>query len=183
MLRKVRITLAALCFAAVTLLFLDFTGAVHGWLGWLARVQFLPAALAMNVAVVAALVLLTLLLGRVYCSVICPLGVWQDAASWLASRRKKRRFGYSREIKWLRYGVLAIFVAMLAADVSLLVAALEPYSAYGRIAAEFFAPVYRLGNNALAWIAERADSYAFYPVEVWVKGGAVLATAAATLAV
>lgn len=74
MLRKIRITLAVICFALITLLLLDFTGTLHTWFGWLARIQFLPAVLALNVAVVASLVVLTLLLGRVYCSVICPLG-------------------------------------------------------------------------------------------------------------
>ncbi|MCM1300483.1 MAG: ferredoxin, partial [Bacteroides cellulosilyticus] len=56
MLRKIRILLAVLFFAAVTLLFLDFTGTLHAWLGWTARVQFLPALLALNLGVVAVLV-------------------------------------------------------------------------------------------------------------------------------
>ena len=75
MLRKIRLAAALLFFTMITLLFLDFTGTVHGWFGWMAKIQFLPAVLALNVGVVIALVLLTLLLGRVYCSVICPLGV------------------------------------------------------------------------------------------------------------
>lgn len=78
MLRKIRLAAALLFFTMITLLFLDFTGTVHGWFGWMAKIQFLPAVLALNVGVVIALVLLTLLLGRVYCSVICPLGVFQD---------------------------------------------------------------------------------------------------------
>ena len=49
MLRKIRLTLAVLCFATVTLLFLDFTGTLHAWLGWTAKIQFLPALLALNV--------------------------------------------------------------------------------------------------------------------------------------
>lgn len=53
MLRKIRLTLAVLFFAAITALFLDFTGTAHAWLGWTAKVQFLPALLALNVAVVA----------------------------------------------------------------------------------------------------------------------------------
>ena len=43
MLRKVRILLAAIAFTAITLLFLDISGALHQWLGWLATIQFLPA--------------------------------------------------------------------------------------------------------------------------------------------
>ncbi len=87
MLHKIRVVLAVLFFTLITLLFLDFTGALQGWLGWMASIQFLPAVLALNVAVIVALVILTLLFGRVYCSVICPLGVFQDIVSWLSGRR------------------------------------------------------------------------------------------------
>ncbi len=171
MLRKLRLTLAVLFFVAVTALFLDFTGTVHAWLGWTAKIQFLPALLALNVGVIVALVLLTLLLGRVYCSVICPLGVMQDIVSWISGRRKTKRyrFSYSPEIKWLRYGVLGLFVIALIAGIGSFVAMLAPYSSYGRIASNLFAPLYRWGNNLLAYFAERADSYAFYETEVWMK--------------
>ena len=60
MLRKTRIALATLFFAGITLLFLDVTGTLHTWLGWMAKVQFLPAVLALNVATAAVLLLLTL---------------------------------------------------------------------------------------------------------------------------
>ena len=89
MLRKLRIAAAVVCFALVTLLFLDFTGTLHAWFGWLARIQFLPALLAVNVGVVAALVVATLLFGRIYCSVVCPLGVMQDGVSWAAGRHRR----------------------------------------------------------------------------------------------
>ena len=45
MLRKIRLTFAMICFVLITLLFLDFTGTLHGWFGWLAKIQFLPAVL------------------------------------------------------------------------------------------------------------------------------------------
>ncbi|MGI6073765.1 MAG: 4Fe-4S dicluster domain-containing protein [Fermentimonas sp.] len=171
MLKKIRLTLSVLFFVAVTLLFLDFTGVIHAWLGWTAKVQFLPALFALNVGVVVMLILLTLLFGRVYCSVICPLGVFQDIVSWFSGKRKKKknRFSYSPEIKWLRYGVLVLFVIAFIAGVGSFVALLAPYSSYGRIASNLFAPVYRWGNNMLAYFAERADSYAFYETEVWMK--------------
>lgn len=171
MLRKIRLTLAVLFFLAVTALFLDFTGTIHAWLGWTAKIQLLPALLALNVGVVALLVVLTLFAGRVYCSVICPLGVFQDIVSWISSRRKKKkyRFSYSPEMKWLRYGVLWLFVMALIAGIGSFIALLAPYSSYGRIAAHLFAPIYRWGNNLLAYFAERAESYAFYETEVWMK--------------
>ena len=108
MLRKIRTILAAVFFVLITLLFLDFTGTLHHWLGWMAEIQFLPAVMALNVVVVVALIALTLVFGRIYCSVICPLGVFQDLLARL--RRKKNKYSYSKEVKWLRYPVLAVFV-------------------------------------------------------------------------
>ena len=186
MLRKIRIILASLFFIGVTLLFLDFTGTIHAWLGWMAKVQFLPAVLALNFGVVAVLLALTLIFGRVYCSVICPLGVMQDIISWIHGKTKKKnrfRFSYSPAKNWLRYGVLAVFVIALVAGLHSLVALVAPYSAYGRIASNLLAPVYQWGNNFFAWIAERADSYAFYSTEVWIKSGATFAVAAVTFIV
>ena len=78
MLKRIRTILAAVVFIMITLLFLDFTGTAHHWLSWMAKVQFLPAVLALNVGVVVVLIALTLIFGRIYCSVICPLGVFQD---------------------------------------------------------------------------------------------------------
>ena len=186
MLRKIRIILASVFFIGVTLLFLDFTGTIHAWLGWMAKVQFLPAVLALNLGVVAVLLILTLLFGRVYCSVICPMGVMQDIISWIHGKTKKKnrfRFSYSPAKNWLRYTVLAVFVVALIAGVHSLVALVAPYSAYGRIAGNLLAPVYQLGNNFFAWIAERAGSYAFYSTEVWIRSGATFAVAAVTFAV
>ena len=89
MLRKLRLTLGMLCLVFVTLLFVDFTGVLHAWLGWMAKIQFLPALLALNAGVIVCLILLTLIAGRVYCSVICPLGVFQDVVARLGRGRKK----------------------------------------------------------------------------------------------
>lgn len=183
MLRKIRIAVAVLFFLLVTLLFLDFTGTLHLWFGWMARIQFLPAVLALHVGIVAALVLLTLLFGRIYCSVICPLGVMQDIVSWFAGRRRKYRFHYRPARTWLRYGVLVLFVAALVAQVAWLAALIAPYSAYGRIASNLFAPLWRWGNNLLALVAEHFDSYAFYTVDVWMKGLGTLLVAVVTFLV
>ena len=169
MLRKIRIALASLCFVLITLLFLDFTGTLHTWFGWLAKIQFLPAVLALNLGVVVFLILLTLLFGRVYCSVICPLGVMQDIFAWFGRKSKKNRYTYSPAKSVLRYTVLGIFVVALIAGVGSVVALLAPYSSYGRIVQNLLAPFWAWGNNLFAYIAERADSYAFYEKEVWLK--------------
>ena len=170
MLRKIRILLAVACFAAITGLFLDFTGSLHPLFGWLARIQLLPALLAVNLGAVAALIVATLLFGRIYCSVLCPLGVLQDGAAALGKRARKNRYAYSPEKRWLRYGVFVLFVIALVAHVHAIVVLLAPYSTYGRFVRTLLAPLYRSGNNLLAGIAERMDSYALYPVENWLPG-------------
>lgn len=183
MLRKIRITLAVLFFVMITGLFLDFTGTLHAWLGWMAKIQFLPAALALNFVVIAILVVLTLLLGRVYCSVICPLGVFQDLVSWISGRRKGKRFRFSHsKVKtWLRYGVLAVFIIVMIAGVGSFVALLDPYSAYGRIVSNLFSPFWQWGNNLCALISERVGGYGFYHKDVWIKSLPTFIVAAVTL--
>ena len=142
MLRRIRIILATLFFLSVTALFVDSTGMAKEWLGWTAKIQFLPALLALNVVTVLALVVLTLLVGRAYCSVICPLGVMQDVISRISGLRKKKksRFSYSGEKKWLRYGILVIFVVALVAGLTPLAALLAPYSSYGRMVSSVVSP-------------------------------------------
>ena len=181
MLKKIRTILAAVFFVLITLLFLDFTGTAHHWLGWLAKIQFMPAVLALNVVVIVALVLLTLVFGRIYCSVICPLGVFQDVLARF--RRKKNKYSYSKEVRWLRYPVLVLFVVALVAGVGFIFQLLAPYSSYGRIATMIFQPLWMMGNNLLAAIAERVDSYAFYSVDVWMKSLPVFILALVTLVV
>ena len=182
-LRKIRITLATVMFLGLTWLFLDFTGTAHVFLSWMAKVQLLEAVLALNVVVVAALVLLTLVFGRIYCSVICPLGIMQDLFGWLGKRVKKNRYTYSKALTPLRWAVCAVFVVALVRGFGSLAQLLAPYSAFGRIATNLLQPVYVAGNNVLASIAEHYDSYAFYHSDVWMRSAISLGIAAVTLAV
>lgn len=185
-LRIARIIMAAIFFLGITMMFLDVTGVIHKYLGWMAKIQFLPALLALNAGIVVGLILLTLVFGRVYCSVICPLGVMQDIISWGNSRRKKKyrfRFKYTKARQGLRAAILVIFILTLALGGGAIAHLIAPYSAYGRIAENIFAPLYALGNNFFAWIAERFDSYAFYTADVWIKSIATFVVAAVSLIV
>ena len=178
MLKKIRRILALICFVAVTLLFLDFTGTLHHWLGWTAKIQLVPAILALNFVVIATLVIITLIFGRIYCSVICPLGVMQDLISWIHCKRKKNRFTYSKEVKLLRYPILVLFIIAIVLGIGSLIAIIEPYGTFGLIATNLLQPIYEWCNNGIAAIAEHFNSYGVYTVEVWVKSIASLATAA-----
>ena len=166
MLRKIRIILATLFFLSVTALFVDSSGTVKEWLGWTAKMQFLPALLAMNIVALVVLVALTLLVGRVYCSVICPLGVMQDVISWISGRRKKKksRFSYSSEKRWLRYGILVVFVALLIAGLVPIAALISPYSSYGRMVRSVVSP----SLSPVAIVA--AVSFVVVAILAWIGG-------------
>ncbi len=167
MLRRIRICLAIVVVLLLTWLFIDFSGIAAQYAGWLAKLQLLPALLALNFVVVAVLLLLTLVCGRIYCSVICPLGILQDLLSRLRPRKNKKvgRYTYSPEVRWLRYPVLLLFIVAMVAGVGSFVALLAPYSSFGRIAANLLKPVYVGINNIFAGVAEHYGSYAFYSVD------------------
>ena len=143
MLKKIRIILAAVCFIGITLL---FVGIGHGWWGWLAKLQLLPATMRLigsftlgNAAVVLGILLITWLFGRIYCSVLCPLGVFQDIVIWLRKTLGKKikplhkKFDFNKERRWVRYPVAAAFIGCIIVDLQLVVSLLGPYSAYGRM--------------------------------------------------
>ena len=181
MLRKIRIALAAVMFIGITLLFLDFTGTLYQWASWMPKIQFLEAVLALNIVVIVALILLTLIFGRMYCSVICPLGIMQDIFAWFGKRAKKNRYSYSKEVKWLRDPMLLLFIIALVAGVGVVFQLLAPYSTFGIIATNLLQPVYIAGNNVLANIAEASDSYLFYHEDIWLRSLPSLLIAAVML--
>lgn len=179
MLKRTRIILAALFIVGITLL---FTGIGTNWWGWMAKLQFLPAAMGLNLAVVAGVLAVTLLMGRIYCSVVCPLGVFQDIVIWLrkvyakitkkayAKAKKKspsKRFTYNKERKWLRYGVLALIIICIAAGIQGVVLLVAPYSAYGRMVA-------LAAGKSLAWplIVVAGVTFVGLVVLAWTSGRA-----------
>lgn len=169
MLRKIRIALATVMFIGITLLFLDFTGTMHHWVSWMPKIQFLEAVLALNVVVIVALLVLTLVFGRIYCSVICPLGIMQDIFGWFGKKAKKNRYMYSKQKHALRMAFFTFMLILIVLGGGTIVQLLAPYSAFGRICTNLLQPVYMAGNNVLAAIAEHYDSYAFYHTNVWMR--------------
>ena len=175
MLKIIRKTLALLFFVGITLLFLDFSGLLKAYVGWMAKIQILPAILATNAVIVFSLIIITLLFGRIYCSVICPLGVYQDFVSWIwakTSKKRKNRFkaaDNARLANATRVFFLLAFIALTARGFTGIASILAPYSNYGRIAQNLFQPIYIGANNILAAISEHFDSYAFYSVDLWIR--------------
>lgn len=178
MLKKIRIILQVIVMLSITVLLLGVTSSVSAWIGWTAEIQFLPALMALNFAVLVALILLTLVFGRMYCSVVCPLGIMQDIFAAFGRKAEKNRYSYSPEKKWLRYSVLVVFIVCVIIGFAPITTLLAPYSAYGRIINSLFKPLYDLLRNALASID---SNYLFSDVEIWMRSVTTAVVAALTL--
>lgn len=166
-LKRIRVGVSFILFLLITFYFVDFAALLPDSYKWVAQIQFVPALLSLNLIVLIALVCGTLLFGRVYCSSICPMGVYQDAVSWFSKRiGKKKRYTFSKAKTILRWGVLAITIATFLVGFTALLGLLDPYSAYGRIVANIFRPVYAFFNNLLEAIFTSFGNYTFYKVEI-----------------
>jgi polyferredoxin len=152
-LRRLRMVLATLVMTGVCLAFLDFRDWLPpGFKHALTMSQFVPAALTVGVAALVVLII-SVLCGRVYCSVVCPLGILQDIIARLANllRRKKLFLGYRPPANGVRYGILAAVIISVAAGWGGVVLAwLDPYSQFGRIAGSVCRPAVIGVNNLLA---------------------------------
>ena len=120
---------------------------------WIATTQFLPdllKLLAMGIIILptiglVTIIILTLLFGRVYCSMICPLGILQDIISWFKRRVTPRRMhGYSSlpKLVKLRTSVLVLCVVAFSFGFIFPVMLLEPFSFYSRIVNSILRPAY-----------------------------------------
>ncbi len=179
MLRRLRILAALSFFVSISLLFVDVSGTFSPHWSWLAKVQIVPALLAFNVFILLCLFALSLFFGRVYCSIICPLGVLQDI---LASFWQRRSYTYKKPLTLCRWAFFLVFVASWPLSLPLISNLLEPYSVFGRIATDIFAPIWTALSNVLADVAEYMDSFAIGPSPLLQKGVTALGAAIFSLA-
>ena len=182
MLRKIRISFSLIFFTLITLYFLDFRELLPQSLHFLAKIQFIPALLALNIIILTSLVLLTFVFGRVYCSSICPLGVYQDVVAWFSKKAKRRkRYTYSPAKTIWRWTTLALVLIAFLFGFTFLLGLLDPYGAYGRIATHLFRPAYLAGNNLLETIFTQFNNYTFFRVGIYMLSVVSTAIALVTL--
>lgn len=184
MLRKIRIAVSLAFFLLIALFFTDFAGWTPAWLHALTDIQFIPALLQLNLLVLAGLILLTFVFGRVYCSSICPLGVFQDLVTALSKRfNKRKRFKFKKAHTVLRWSFLGATVTAFLFGFTFLVGFLDPYSAFGRMDVHLFKPVYLAGNNLLNTIFTSFGNHTFYKVSIYILDVFSLLVALITLVV
>lgn len=170
-LKTIRVTLSIILFSLITLYFMDFMGFLPQEMHGLAHIQFIPALLALNLTILIILVALTLIFGRIYCSSICPMGVYQDIVAWFSKKFTKRKhYTYSKAKTVLRWCVTAAVLIGFLFGFTFLLGLLDPYGSYGRIVTHIFRPAYLAGNNLLETIFTSFDNYTFYQVGIYSLG-------------
>lgn len=170
-----RVVVSILTLLALAFIFLDFRENLSSsWIRTITWLQFVPSfakfltAAGILSAGFLVVTLLTLIFGRVYCSLICPLGIIQDVISFFSKkvRRKKFRFKFSKAKNGFRYTFLALAVIPLFFGSVLMTGLLDPYSNFGRIFNNLFRPLYISSNNILAELLIRMKVYAISPQQL-----------------
>ena len=177
MLRIIRIVGAASVFVGLNLFFFGFADGAG-----LAQVQFVPACLAFNVVVLGIVAGVTLLAGRLYCSIVCPLGIFQDVVLWIRRRFRRTSFLFRAGRPVVRAVSAVLFAALLLCGAASLAGLVEPYSVYGRFATHLFEPLAAACNNYVADLCMRWGRPCMLKSEIFIRGWSALAVAGVSLA-
>jgi ferredoxin len=182
-LKSIRVVVSVGVFVLMGFLFLDIGNFVPSWVtSAVVSFQLIPALTKSLLSPgiwmigVAAILLLTALFGRVYCSTLCPLGTLQDLIIRLARKRdRRRRFKYSKPNYALHYVVLGATALLALMGSMVLLNILEPFSNFGRMLQGLVRPVVVGVNNGAAGILGWFGMYNVVQVPLGGFGIAVVA--------
>lgn len=173
-LKKIRVVISLAFLALTTLLFVDFDRVGETPVATVALYpQFVPSLLKLTQTLAwaatgfLAVLALTLLFGRVYCSTVCPLGTLQDIVIRIADRLRKPRkvrFKFQKPHDGLRYGVLALTVGLFLSGSALALNLLDPFSNFGRIVGDLLRPLYVVLHNWTGQALEGLGMYGPFPL-------------------
>lgn len=167
LLKAVRTVIAASVFVLFVILFLNWGGVFDKIFGWLPKLEFWPAVMAVNVGVLVLILAVSMVFGRWYCSVLCPMGVLQDGVRRIfVAGKKSKRFGgrWTPERRWVRFCLLAAYLILIALGLGSMAYLVEPYSSFGMIMSSV------KGVAPLAVIIVSAVTLIIIVLLVW-KGG------------
>ena len=173
--RSFRIAFGLFFFIPLLIIFVDFTGIIGDKIRPVfTALQFVPSVIkfitvpALLTSGFILITLLTLLYGRVYCSVFCPLGVLQDIAGYIRKRFSSRiKFLYTAPYNFLRYGLLLATVLSVLGGSMVLLNLLDPFSGFGRISFQLARPIIIGVNNIISFTLSRFGNYSVYPQEFY----------------
>ncbi len=91
---------------------------------------------------------LTFLFGRIYCSFLCPLGIFQDIIIFCTQKFRKK-FKFIKSFNWFRYSILMIVIFFSILGFFIILNSLDPYSIFSRIITNIFKPAYTFITNQI----------------------------------
>ncbi len=149
-LRWSRILVAAVVTALLTAVITSHAMTVPRLAGFLAKIQFIPAAMAFSVITIVVILIVTLVFGRLYCSTICPLGTFQDLFARLPRLRVRNHrmdYHYREPGNRLRNLTLSVVVLSIFLGISAVITFFDPYSIYARGCVYLVQPVWLWISN------------------------------------
>ena len=145
-LRWIRNVLAVAAFVILLAITFEPHGATAQKFHYLVDYQIITALAARAFAIVAIILVVTLLFGRIYCSILCPLGILQDILSKLGRMTLRRGNHYHKGRPVLR---LTLFLVLGAAafyavyhDQERWLNWLNPFEIFENISVHCFAPIW-----------------------------------------
>ena len=176
-LKPLRVAVSLIYLALIGFLFLDLWSSVSpSTAQGVLYLQFVPSflnfldAAAIGAAGFMVILFLTAFFGRVYCSVLCPLGILQDVIGHVARKwRKRPGFKLTKPHNRLRYSILGLTAALLITGSGLLLNLLDPFSSFGRIFTNLFRPLAIGLNNTATSALEPMGVHSLHLVQ----GGAI----------
>lgn len=165
-LRIIRICLAVLFFLGAAA-YLAIGLPVHRALKFIELFQIIPSAITFSLGAIIVWFIITLLLGRVYCATVCPVGTLQDIFS--KGRRLIRPLNkpYSyRPGSKMRFYVLGAYIFCIIAAVAAVPFWIEPWSIFRNICGD---------------IHPSAEKYEWIRVGVGVTSGIIAGVVSAVL--
>jgi ferredoxin len=138
---KIRKALAVLMLGAFLAIFIRFDS-FGQFSASMVKMQFLPALLAHPIfwMAILAVIFLTLLTGRTYCSLICPFGLIQDALARISLKSDKGP-GLMKSRPLLHFILAGIIIGSALAGFMSLIIMTEPFALSGRIMTNIIQPV------------------------------------------
>ncbi|MCX7820112.1 MAG: 4Fe-4S dicluster domain-containing protein [Brevinematales bacterium] len=133
----------------------------------LSKLQFIPAifnfknGILISSVVILAHLLLTSILGRVYCSFFCPFGFLQDLfVSW------KKTFSF-RKIGWIFVVFAIAFFFVAISYLNFVVGFLDPYSLFGKVVILIVKPIFSVFINGLHYVLPFVENVRSYEISFW----------------
>ena len=126
--RIVKIVLAAMVLGAFVALFCGVRSCKA-----VAHMQMVPAILGHGLLALAVFAVIGALFGRLYCEIVCPLGIVQDVLRWIARKKVRRvcsRLPETKRQVVVKWTVFAVFMVVGFAGFSFMW--LDPYGIFGR---------------------------------------------------